>query len=472
MHDKKLQMKWGAVGLVSVLAVFLLYPTINWYTTPKAERQQMDAYHMRPHWLLNLGLDLKGGTSLLMELDVSKLPPGADLKDAVQRAIEIIRNRVDQFGVTEPLIARQGDRWIVVELPGITDTAQAKNLIGKTALLQFQIVDASDAAQKALSKISEITNAVKDGKVSPAAEKLVPKGDDLVAGKDGSLYLLSNDVPLTGANLDNARVDTGGDYGMPEVAFTFKPDAAQKFSNLTAANVGKDLAIVLDGVVQTAPVIKGRIPGGHGVIEGNFTIDEAKDLAIVLRSGALPAPVNIIEEQTIGPTVGEDSIHKGLLAAAIGGVFILIFMPLYYNGAGLIADIGLILNLVFLLACMSYFGATLSLPGIAGIVLSVAMAVDYNVLVFERMREELALGKPIRVAMDMGFDRAWTAIIDSNITTLISSLFLFQFGSGPIKGFAVTLALGLVISIFTAFWLTRLIFQTYLSNRDVTTLSV
>ncbi|MDE2314704.1 MAG: protein translocase subunit SecD [Elusimicrobia bacterium] len=472
MHDKKLQMKWGAVGLVSVLAVFLLYPTINWYTTPKAERQQMDSYHMRPHWLLNLGLDLKGGTSLLMELDVSKLPPGADLKDAVQRAIEIIRNRVDQFGVTEPLIARQGDRWIVVELPGVTDTAQAKNLIGKTALLQFQIVDASDAAQKALNKISEITNAVKDGKASPAAEKLVPKGDELVAGKDGALYLLSKDVALTGANLDNARVDTGGDYGMPEVAFTFKPDAAQKFSNLTAANVGKDLAIVLDGVVQTAPVIKGRIPGGHGVIEGNFTIDEAKDLAIVLRSGALPAPVNIIEEQTIGPTVGEDSIHKGLLAAAIGGVFILIFMPLYYNGAGLIADIGLVLNLVYLLACMSYFGATLSLPGIAGIVLSVAMAVDYNVLVFERMREELALGKPIRVAMDMGFDRAWTAIIDSNITTLISSLFLFQFGSGPIKGFAVTLALGLVISIFTAFWLTRLIFQTYLSNRDVTTLSV
>ncbi|MDE1977480.1 MAG: protein translocase subunit SecD, partial [Elusimicrobia bacterium] len=395
-----------------------------------------------------------------------------DLKDAVQRAIEIIRHRVDQFGVTEPLIARPGDRWIVGELPGVTDTAQAKNLIGKTALLQFQIVDASDAAQKALNKISEITNAVKDGKASPAAEKLVPKGDELVAGKDGALYLLSKDVALTGANLDNARVDTGGDYGMPEVAFTFKPDAAQKFSNLTAANVGKDLAIVLDGVVQTAPVIKGRIPGGHGVIEGNFTIDEAKDLAIVLRSGALPAPVNIIEEQTIGPTVGEDSIHKGLLAAAIGGVFILIFMPLYYNGAGLIADIGLVLNLVFLLACMSYFGATLSLPGIAGIVLSVAMAVDYNVLVFERMREELALGKPIRVAMDMGFDRAWTAIIDSNITTLISSLFLFQFGSGPIKGFAVTLALGLVISIFTAFWLTRLIFQTYLSNRDVTTLSV
>ncbi|HVA67139.1 MAG TPA: protein translocase subunit SecD [Elusimicrobiota bacterium] len=472
MHNKNLQMKWGAVGLVTVLAVFLLYPTINWYSTPAPERARLDQYHMRPHWLLNLGLDLKGGTSLLMELDVSKLPPGADLKDAVQRAIEIIRNRVDQFGVTEPLIARQGDRWIVVELPGITDTTQATNLIGKTALLQFQMVDASEAGQKALSKISELPAPLVKGKIAPAAAKLVPKGDVLASGKDGSLYLLNSDVPLTGANLDNARVDTGGDYGMPEVAFSFKPAAAEKFSNLTAANVGKDMAIVLDGVVQTAPVIKGRIPGGHGVIEGNFTIDEARDLAIVLRSGALPAPVNIIEEQTIGPTVGEDSIHKGLLAAAIGGIFILIFMPLYYNGAGLIADLGLVLNLVLLLACMSYFGATLSLPGIAGIVLSVAMAVDYNVLVFERMREELALGKPIRIAMDMGFDRAWTAIIDSNITTLISSLFLFQFGSGPIKGFAVTLALGLVISIFTAFWLTRLIFQTYLMNREVTTLSV
>ncbi|OGR83585.1 MAG: protein-export membrane protein SecD [Elusimicrobia bacterium RIFCSPHIGHO2_02_FULL_57_9] len=232
------------------------------------------------------------------------------------------------------------------------------------------------------------------------------------------------------------------------------------------------MAIVLDGVVYSAPTIKSRISGGQGIIEGNFTIEDARALSIVLRAGALPAPVNIIEERTIGPTVGEDSIRAGLLATAIGGVFILLFLLIYYSVAGLVADMALILNLVFLLACMSYFNATLTLPGIAGIVLTTAMGVDANVLIFERIREELALGKPVRIALDAGYTRAFSAILDSNLTTLISAAFLFQFGSGPIKGFAVTLVLGLTISMFTAIWVTRLVFQTYLNNRDIQAISI
>jgi protein-export membrane protein SecD len=468
----KLQVKWGLVVGAVALAVFLLYPSINWYSQSPVEREKLESLRLRPHWLLNLGLDLRGGTYLLMELDVSKLDVKSTIPDALNRAIEIIRNRVDQFGVSEPLIAKQGDRWIVVELPGVTNTQEAKNLIGKTALLEFRMVDRSDTAQKALGKISELSAAFTGQAVSTAAAKLVPKEDQLFKGKDASLYLLTKNVPLTGAQLETARVETGGDYGMPDVAFKFKPEAASAFSNLTGANIGKNMAIVLDGVVYSAPVIKSRISGGSGIIEGQFTIEEAKDLAIVLRAGALPAPVRIIEERTIGPTVGEDSIRAGLVATGIAGAFILIFMAVYYSAAGLVADIALILNLVFLLACMCYFGSTLTLPGIAGIVLTIAMAVDYNVLVFERIREELSLQKPVRIALEAGYDKAFTAIFDSNITTLISSIFLFQFGSGSIKGFAVTLVLGLAISMFTAVWLTRLIFQSYLANRDVTSISI
>ncbi|MBI3553657.1 MAG: protein translocase subunit SecD [Elusimicrobia bacterium] len=473
----KLQLKW----LAAVAALFgglgLLWPSVDWYFFKDAtERQLSEASRQRPKWLLNLGLDLKGGTHLLMELDVAKLPAGADIPDAVQRAIEIIRNRVDQFGVAEPLIAKQGDRWIVVQMPGITNSAQAKELIGKTALLEFRMVDTSEKSQNALSKIAELgIPFVGEGAaahVSTAAAKLVPADDELFRGKESSLYLLTKTVPLTGAELDNARVETGGDYGMPVVAFKFKPEAAAKFSNLTSANVGKNMAIVLDGIVYSAPVIKGRIPGGSGVIEGNFTVEDARNLAIVLRAGALPAPVHIIEERTIGPTVGEDSIRKGLTATAIACVFIFVFMILYYHVAGLVADLALIFNIQLLLACMAYFGFTLSLPGIAGIVLTLAISVDDNVLIFERIREELALSKPVRIALETGYDRAWTAIWDSMVATGISAVVLFQFGTGPIKGFAVTLLLGMAIGRFTAISLTRLIFQSYLTNRDVQSLSI
>ena len=468
----KLQIKWLGVVASVVAAVFMLYPSVNWYTTDAAERAKLEAFRMRPKWLLNLGLDLKGGTHLLMELDVSKLDPKADVADAVARAIEIIRNRIDQFGVAEPLIAKQGDRLIVVQLPGITNSAAAKELIGKTALLEFRMVDNADKAQKALGKIAELGNPFVGDKVSTAAAALVPAEDDLVHGKESTLYLLKKDVPLTGAGLETARVETGGDYGMPVVAFKFHPDAGAAFSNLTGTNVGKNMAIVLDGVVYSAPLIKSRISGGSGIIEGQFSMDDARNLAIVLRAGSLPAPVRIIEERTIGPMVGEDSIKKGITATALSALFIFIFMIVYYRMAGLVADVALALNLLLLLALMAYFGFTLSLPGIAGIVLTLAISVDDNVLIFERIREELSQGKPVRLAVETGYDKAWTAIWDSMVATAISSVFLFQFGSGPIKGFAVTLLLGMAIGRFTAISLTRLTFQSYLSNRDVQSLSI
>jgi protein-export membrane protein SecD len=468
----KFQTKWLGVLVIVVGALAILYPTINWYSLDAAERAQREAERNRPKWLLNLGLDLRGGTHLLMELDVSKLPPGSDVNDAVTRAIEIIRNRIDQFGVAEPLIAKQGDRWIVVQLPGITNSAQAKELVGKTAQLEFKMVDQGEAAQKALGKISELPAPFVGNAVSTAALKLVPQDDELVRSKDGNLYLLGKTAPLTGAELENARVETGGDYGMPVVAFKFKQDAAAKFSNLTAANVGKNMAIVLDGLVYSAPVIKGRISGGSGVIEGQFTVDDAKQLAIVLRAGALPAPVRVIEERTIGPTVGEDSIKAGVHATLIAAAFIFLFMIVYYHWAGVVADIGLALNLLLLLAAMAYFGSTLSLPGIAGIVLTIAISVDDSILVFERIREELAEGKPVRIAVDHGYERALTAIWDSIVATTISGVFLFQFGSGPIKGFAVTLLLGMFIGRFTAITFTKLIFQSVLQNRDINTISI
>lgn len=468
----KLQIKWTLILSLLGVSIFLLYPTINWYQLDAQERSKLEAARLRPNHLLNLGLDLKGGTHLLMELDVAKLPPDADITDALSRAIETIRNRVDQFGLAEPLIARQGQRWIVVQLPGITNTEQAKELVGKTALLEFRMVDESEASQKAMQKIAELGVPFEGGKVSTAAAQLLPSGTALLPGKEDSFYVVSASVPLTGALLQTARVGNGGEYGLPDVEFKFNPEGGKIFSMLTAANVGKRLAIVLDGVVYSAPVIKGRIPGGSGIIEGNFSVDDARKLAIVLRSGALPAPVHIIEERTVGPTLGEDSIRAGFMASAIGLVLVIGFMVVYYRASGIVAVLALFFNLLFLLAGMSYLKSTLTLPGIAGIILALAMGIDANVLIFERIREELRLGKPVRIALETGYDKAFSSILDSHLATVISAVFLFQFGTGTIKGFGVTLTLGIAISMFTAIFVTRSIFQAYLSSGTVEELSI
>ena len=462
----KSQIKWLGLLALVVGSFFLLFPSINWYQLDAAERTKLEALRERPKWLVNLGLDLKGGTHMVMELDIDKLDPKIPLTDAMQQAIEIIRNRIDQFGVAEPLIARQGARWIVVQLPGITNSAQAKELVGKTALLQFRMVDDSEKARTAMNKILELGAPFDGVKASSAAAKLVPEGLELFRGKENAMYLLSKEVPLTGALLDSAKVETGGEYGLPVVAFKFKPEAAAKFSALTAANIGKNMAIVLDDTVFSAPVIKGRISGGSGIIEGQFTSDDAKALAIVLRAGALPAPVRIIEERTVGPSLGEDSIRKGFLAAGIGVALILIFFAVYYRAGGMIANVSIVANLFFLFALMAYLKATLTLPGIAGLALNIAMAVDANVLILERIKEELAKGRPMKLAVAAGYDQSASAIIDSNLTLLIASALLFQFGTGPIKGFAVTLTGGNIISMFTATILTRMLYEAWMLGGD------
>ncbi|MBI4371165.1 MAG: protein translocase subunit SecD [Elusimicrobia bacterium] len=468
----KTQLKWlGLLGLVFG-AVLMLYPSFNWYSLDAAERERLEKSRERPKYLVNLGLDLRGGTHMVMELEAAKLDPKVSINDAMSQAIEIIRNRIDQFGVAEPLIVRQGLRWIVVQLPGVTDSAHAKELVGKTALLEFRMVDESESARQALEKILEDGSPFVGAAVSTAAAKLVPPGDRLFTGKDGAVYVLKEQVPLTGAQLETAKVNTGGEYGLPVVDFKFKPEAAAAFSRLTAANVGKRMAIVLDDVVYSAPVIKGRISGGSGYVEGQFTPEDARALAIVLRAGALPAPVKVIEERVVGPSVGEDSIKDGVRSSAIGFLLVVLFMMVYYRASGIVAVIALALNLLLLLAVMAYLRSTLTLPGMAGVILSLAMAVDANVLIFERIREELRLGKPVKTALSLGYDRAFSAILDAHVTSLISAAFLFQFGTGPIKGFAVTLTIGLILSLFTSIVVTRMIFDYYLSANDAQELSI
>ncbi len=466
----KLHWKLGTILGLLVLSAWLIYPTVDWYTKTSGERAKLEAVRLRPAHLLNLGLDLRGGTHLLLELDVDKLGKNEKVSDAMSRAIEIIRNRIDQYGVGETPISREGDRWISVDLPGVSNTEEAENLIGKTALLEFHLVDTSDAAQAVLNKVNDMDGSPfdKDGNLVPAVAKIMPKGDILckASAQDdqrNNYYVLDASVPVTGAYLENARVETDRQFGTPTIAFTFNREGGKIFGRFTGANIGKFLAIVLDGVVHSAPVIHSRIDNS-GVIEGQFTMEEARNLAIVLRAGALPAPVHIIEKRVVGPGLGEDSIHKGILSALGAFMLVVLFMMVYYKAGGFIADFALFLNFVFLIAAMSYFNATLTLPGIAGMILSLAMAIDANVLILERMREEIALGKPVPMVIKIGYDKAWSTIIDCHMTTWIASVFLFQFGSGPVKGFAVTLTIGLLISLFTSVFITRAIYEFWLTS--------
>ncbi len=468
----KLHWKIGTVLGLLILSFWLLYPSVEWYTKTNDDRAKTEAMRMRPKRILNLGLDLRGGTHMLLELDVEKLDKKEKLNDAMTRAIEIIRNRIDQYGVGETPISRQGERWISVDLPGISNTEEAENLIGKTALLEFRLVNTSNEAQAVLSKVDGMSEPPFDkaGVLAPEIAKMLPKGTMIykaAAGAEGDrvrYYILDATVPVTGAYLESARVETDRQFGTPSIGFTFNKEGGKLFENFTGANVNKYLAIVLDGVVHSAPVIKSRIGGGSGVIEGSFTLEEARNLAIILRAGALPAPVSIIEKRVVGPGLGEDSIKKGLGASLAGFVLVVLFMMIYYKGGGFIADVALLLNFVFLLAAMSYFSATLTLPGIAGMILALAMAIDANVLILERMREEMHLSKPVAMVIPTGYDKAWSAILDSNMTTWIASIFLFQFGSGPVKGFAVTLTIGLLIGMFTSVFVTRVIYEFWLTS--------
>lgn len=515
-----------------------------------------------PSWFskkeLKLGLDLQGGMHLVLDVDTKGLSKDA-AESSVKGALEIIRNRIDQFGVSEPTIQKIGSARILVQLPGLRDANRAKDLIGKTALLEFNLlasnediketVDALDsylknnyekyaflkkveeekatAVEEALlekpeeladttSETADTTGVIEDESeynnlfssliavfgselvvkpenlplfkklISlPEIKKVIPSGITILLGKINPediygtrpVYFLYDKVELTGASLKSADVRIG--QGMdpktankPYVSLQFDNEGARIFSNVTGQHIKERLAIVLDNIVHSAPVIQDKIRGGNAQITGNFDMKEAKDLAIVLRAGNLPAPVNIVEERTVGPSLGSDSIKAGFKAALIGMIIVVLFMMVYYKLSGLIADFALICNILIIMAALTMLNASLTLPGIAGIILTIGMAVDANVLIFERIREEIRSGKTVRTAIDNGYKKAVITIADANITTLITAIVLYQFGTGPIKGFAVTLSLGILASMFTAIVVTRAIFDNIVTRKAMKTLSI
>jgi protein-export membrane protein SecD len=489
---------------------------------------------------LKLGLDLQGGSQIQLEVDFSELEISEkDKEDAVKTAYQIIRNRIDQFGVAEPIIQRIGNtNRILLQLPGLDDPSRAKNLIGKTAMLEFKLLAEGDQIEEAYTTLDkylqdnldkyEYLNEFADGDAEevidvlesdeenveeedeynmsiftnlttsdddmpmsiefrniatlkklladPEFQNAVPAGLQISISKEEKndpykarqIYVLKKKAEVTGKYLEKAQTKIGQGYAPkdqgPYILLTFNKQGAKIFKNVTGQNIDKRLAILLDDIVYIAPRIESRIPNGEARITGQFTIEEVQDLVIVLNAGSLPAPVNIIEERTVGPTLGSDSINAGILAAIIGMAVVFLFMLIYYQLSGLIADIAVIVNIIFILAVLTMFEATLTMPGIAGVILTIGMAVDANVIIFERIRENLALGKTVRSSVDSGFSRALITILDANITTLITALVLYQFGTGPIKGFAVTLSIGIIGSMFASIVLVKAIFDGFVTN--------
>lgn len=533
-----------------IVSLFYLYPSIKYYSLSDEEKDELKSED--PQELVNLekkaiklGLDLKGGMHVVLQVDKSKLSP-AESKDAVDRALEIIRNRVDQFGVTEPVIQKQGKDRLIVELPGLEDVDRAQDLIGRTAQLEFKLLPSPEVTTELIVQIDKLLAGKKEKETpeeeikekkeekkekpekkvedifatdvdtvkdifeetyeeeeeffserqfssllepsrsfffyvpmeyklkvdqildKPGVKKIIPsdlefawatKTEWLRGIEYQKLYLLKKKVEFSGKYLTDAepRLD---EFRKPEVNFKLTKRGGRKFALLTGANIKKPLAITLDGRVESAPIIQSKIRDQGVITMGTgSTYENARDLSIVLRAGALPAPVKIIENRVIGPSLGKDSIRKGIMSALIGFSIVLIFMFIYYRLSGLIADFALFFNLFFVIAAMAALRATLTMPGIAGFILIIGMSVDANVLIFERIREELRTGKTVRASIDAGYRRALLTIVDSHVTTLITALVLFQFGTGPIKGFAVSLSLGVVISLFTAVVITKSIFD-------------
>lgn len=382
--------------------------------------------------------------------------------NSINQAVEILRNRIDQFGVAEPTLQKEGADRILIQLPGVKDRQRALGIIGKTAKLEFRMVDESTPAEQALIEGVPFGSEILYERVYDPTSKVQ---------REPLAHLIKRKIELTGDKITNATVRVS-QFNQPYVSIDFNGEGADIFEEITGANVGKRLAIVLDDSVYSTPVIRSRIAGGSAMIEGGFSFEEANDLALVLRAGALPAPLIQLEERAVGPSLGEDSIENGIRAMIVGSILLVVFMLFYYRGSGLIADLALVLNIVILAGALAYFGATLTLPGIAGIILTVGMAVDANVLIFERIKEEIKIGKTIKAAVEAGFQKAFVTIVDANITTLIAALVLFQFGSGPIKGFAVTLTIGTLASMFTAIFVSRTIFMWRLRKRRVESLSI
>ena len=414
-----------------------------------------------PEKKIKRGLDLQGGIYVVLEVEQ---PPKGEkkLSDVTDRALEVIRNRIDALGVTEPVIQKEGINRIIVELPGVKNPEKAIELIGKTALLEFKLVnDDSGALKKA-----------EEGDIPEGYELLYMKEkDDRDIYRDSYPLLVKKEPELTGSGLQDAYV--GYDpSGFPDVNLKFSKNGAKEFEKVTRKNVGKRLAIVLDGVIKSAPSIRERISGGKAQITGKFSMSEAKELAIVLRAGALPAKVNMIYKELVGPSLGKTYIRQGFRSALYGGIIVLVFMVVYYSVFGLLADFALAMNILILLGIMATIRGVLTLPGIAGIALTCGMAVDANVLIFERIREEMKSGKSSKSSVDSGYQRAWSAIVDSNITTLIVALILFFLGQGPVRGFGLTLSVGILANLFTAVFVTKTIADYVLVNRKIERLKI
>ncbi len=364
--------------------------------------------------------------------------------EAIEQAVETLRNRVDQFGVAEPLIQRSGENRIILQMPGVSDVNAVKKVVGSVAKLEFRLVP------------------------RPGSDSSV--GTVILRDKSGQSVLVEDQAQLTGDAISDARVDFDQN-GQMEVALSLSSVGAQDFARITSENVGRQLAIVLDGIVYSSPVIRSAITGGRASITGGFSTEEAKQLKVVLKAGALPAPLQVLEERTVGPTLGMESVKKGVMAMAVGFAVIAIFMVVYYLKSGLVAVGTLILNSILMLACLALFGATLTLPGLAGLALTIGMAVDSNVIIFERIRDELRNGSSRDLAVHTGFDKAFGAIFDSNITTLLAGGILYFFGTGAIKGFAVTLSVGIATTLFCAVFVARLCFD-YFELRGKDRLSI
>ncbi len=464
-----------AVNITNDLATERLRDELRDKNIPYSDIQKVDSTH-----LLVRGIpqersgDLQDlAASQFSDWDLSRVPGDQTARElalkataaatirtqALQQAMSTVRDRIDQLGVTEPTIAEygQGDYELVVQLPGVDDPSRVKDIMQSTALLELKLVrdgpyNTRDAALAA------------HGGILPPDTQVLPGKRESGESAGTEVWYVLNRIPaVTGRDLSGASPSKDIN-GRPSVNFTLSRDGAARFSRVTGANIGKQLAIVLDDRVVSAPVIQGQI-SDRGEITGSFTPQQAADLALVLRSGALPASITYLEERTVGPSLGADSIRHGLIAMVIGLLAVMGFMLVYYRGAGINADVALILNLLILVAALGYFGAVLTLPGIAGIILTVGMGVDTNVLIFERIREELRLGKTVGAAVAGGFEHAFSTIIDTHVTTIVAALILFTFGTGPIRGFAVTLSIGLVANLFTSVFVSRIIFDHILSRR-------
>jgi SecD/SecF fusion protein len=511
------------IALITVGLFAVLFPTFQYFSMSPAARaamppEKLDSLRDRA---LNLGLDLQGGAHLVYEANMDKLP--ADQRvDAVDRAVEIIRNRIDQLGVGEHVVQKQGTDRILVQLPGVLDTERAKDIVGKTARLEFKLVRTDTEVQSVVNRLDAFL-AARAGNDTTGADTLgasqqpfsslvrtafpgalffdvndIPAVDRMLetartaipantglawsreitnpTGTDGKyLWILDNRVDLSGGHIQNAEYAVGVDNtnpSAPGVRLIMTKEGGAIFYRLTRANVNRNLAIVLDNSVYSAPRILDAIKGGEAVITGITLDEEARDLSVVLRAGALPADISIVEERTVGPSLGRDSIRQGVAAGLVGASAVILFMLIYYQASGIIAVLVLVLNIAYLFAALVLIDATLTLPGLAGIVLTVGMAVDANILIFERIREELAAGRSVRGAIDMGYKRAFVTILDSNLTTMMTALALLIFSSGPVKGFGLTLTIGIALNLFTAVFVSRVLYDTISSRWNLKRLSI